>query len=128
MTGILCRHTIPCISFLHHTVEDYVDPIYNKSYYGNGYSFSIPPIEGFRFWPRIESTLIPPPIKVEPGRPRLNRMKDPHESPKKPQKLTRRGIEMTCGVCSEKGHNKRKCPNKDKVAATPDPVPKTTKR
>ncbi|KAL2933863.1 Transcription factor MYBS3 [Bienertia sinuspersici] len=68
--------------------------------------------------------LDPPPIKVGPGRPRKNRVKDPHENPKKQGKLTRHGIKMTCSSCQRKGHNKRSCPNKGFTSAPAPPQPK----
>ncbi|KAL2930100.1 Retrovirus-related Pol polyprotein from transposon TNT 1-94 [Bienertia sinuspersici] len=67
----------------------------------------------------------PPLIKVGPGRPRKNRVKDPHENPKKQGKLTRHGIEMTCSSCQRKGHSKRSCPNK---GSTSTPAPPQLKR
>ncbi|XP_010691905.1 uncharacterized protein LOC104905154 [Beta vulgaris subsp. vulgaris] len=70
-----------------------------------------------RHWTKVDYPLQPPPIKIGPGRPRKNRIKDPHEDPKKPGKLTRHGVEMHCSVCKGKGHNKRRCPNKDSAAA-----------
>lgn len=77
---------------------------------------SIPPLEGERYWPRVVSHIEPPPIKIGPGRPRKNRRKDPFEDPKKPGRLTRTGMEMTCTICQVKGHNKRTCPQKDTSA------------
>ncbi|KAL2901829.1 Transcription factor MYBS3 [Bienertia sinuspersici] len=68
--------------------------------------------------------LDPPPIKKGPGMPRKNRVKDPHENPKKQGKLTRHGIEMTCSSCKRKGHNKRSCPNKGSTSAPAPPQPK----
>ncbi|KAL2896292.1 Large tegument protein deneddylase [Bienertia sinuspersici] len=72
----------------------------------------------------VNMPLDPPPIKVGPGRPRKNRVKDPHENPKKQGKLTRHGIEMTCSSCQRKGHNKRSCPNKGSTSAPAPPKPK----
>ncbi|KAL2939941.1 Prohead core protein protease [Bienertia sinuspersici] len=57
------------------------------------------------------------------GRPRKNRRKDPFEDPKRPGKLSKHGMEMTCSVCNNKGHNKRRCPNKDRAEPT-QPQPK----
>ncbi|KAL2936399.1 hypothetical protein RDABS01_020014 [Bienertia sinuspersici] len=62
--------------------------------------------------------------KVGPGRPRKNRVIDPHENSKKQGKLTRHGIEMTCSSCQRKGHNKRSCPNKGSTSAPAPPQPK----
>lgn len=42
-------------------------------------------------------------------------------NPKKPGKLTKHGVEMSCSVCRSKQHNKRNCPDKDTVI---EPQPK----
>ncbi|CAH9146031.1 unnamed protein product [Cuscuta epithymum] len=113
MSGIPCCHAIACIFFLHHEPEDYVESCYKREVYLRAYAGSIPPIEGERHWPRIECPLYPPPIKIGPGRPRVNRKKDPFEDPKKSGKLTKHGMEITCSICQTKSHNKRRCPNRD---------------
>ena len=128
MTGIPCRHVIACISFVRKTPEDYIDPLYKKDNYLRAYAYSIPPMEGPRFWPRTDLTLTPPPIKIGPGKPRLNRRKDPHESPKKVGRLSRHGMKMTCGICKVKGHNKRKCPNKGRMPTNDEPPQPPRKR
>lgn len=87
------------------------------------YANPIPACAGERHWPRVESKLDPPPIKVGPGRPRKNRIRDPFEDPKRPGTLTRHGMEMTCSLCSKKGHNKRGCPDKG-TAVPQEPPPK----
>ncbi|XP_056690826.1 uncharacterized protein [Spinacia oleracea] len=123
MLGIPCCHAIACIFFQNKEAEEYVDKCYWRQEYLNAYSGSIPPIDGERYWPRIEYHLDPPPIKIGPGRPRRNRIKDPFENPKKPGHLSRTGIEMTCSVCQVKGHNKRRCPNRES-AVVAEPAPK----
>ena len=100
---------------------DFVDNCYKNESYLRTYSGSIPPCVGERHWLRIEQQLDPPFIKIGLGRPRKNRRKDPHENPKKPGRLTKHGIEMSCSVCKSKQYTKRKCPNKDRVV---EPTPK----
>ena len=46
------------------------------------------------------------------------------KTPKKPRKLTKHGIDMSCSVCKSKQHTKRKCPDKDRVV---EPIPKRPK-
>ncbi|XP_010667686.1 uncharacterized protein LOC104884698 [Beta vulgaris subsp. vulgaris] len=84
MLGIPCRHAIACIYFVHKEAEDFVHDSYKREVYLRAYVGSIPPVEGEKHWPRIESNISPPPIKIGPGRPRLNRRNDPFEDPKKP--------------------------------------------
>ena len=75
---------------------------YKREAYLIAYARSIPPCVGERHWPRIEQQLDPPPSKIRIGRPRKNKRKDPHENQKKPNRLTKHGIEMTRGVCKSK--------------------------
>ncbi|KAL2928013.1 Leucine--tRNA ligase [Bienertia sinuspersici] len=103
--------------------ETFVDDCYKREVYLRTYAGSIPPITGERHWPMVEYNLYPPPIKVGPGRHRKNGIKDPFEDPKKPGKLSRHGMEMTCTLCKSKGHNKRGCPQKDTVVPS-EPPPK----
>lgn len=49
------------------------------------------------------------------------------EDPKKPGTLQRTGMEMTCSICHVKGHNKRRCPNKDTASAPTEPPPKRSR-
>lgn len=97
--------------------------VYLKVYFG-----SIPPCGGERHWPRIEYPLDPPPIKISLGRPRKNRIKGLFEDPKRPGKLTKHGMEMTCSLCKTKGDNKRRCPQRDVTEASQPPVKKAKGR
>lgn len=112
LTGIPCRHAIACIFYKHEEAEKYIDMCYGRQAYLDMYSGTINSIPGERYWPKVDMPLDPPPVKVGVGRPRRNRRKTPHEDPKKPGKLTRHGLEMSCSICKSKQHNKRKCPNK----------------
>ncbi|XP_056686307.1 uncharacterized protein [Spinacia oleracea] len=123
MVGIPCCHAVACIYFQNKEVEEFVDDYYKRDSYLSAYAGSIPPLEGERHWPRIQSHLDPPPIKIGPGRPRRNRIKDPFENPKKPGSLNKVGVEMTCSLCLFKGHNKRRCPNRDTTIPR-EPAPK----
>lgn len=46
-----------------------------------------------------------------PGRPKKKRIKAPHESPSKPNRVTRDGRTITCGKCKQVGHNRLTCKN-----------------
>ncbi|CAH9089295.1 unnamed protein product [Cuscuta europaea] len=116
LSGIPCCHAISCIFFMNETPENYVHTCYTKDTYLKMYSGGIAPLTGERHWPKVDMPIDPPPIKIGPGRPRKSRMKSPHENPKKPGKLTKHDVEMSCSVCKSKDHNKRKCPDKNKEA------------
>ncbi|KAK9075525.1 hypothetical protein SSX86_003849 [Deinandra increscens subsp. villosa] len=109
LTGIPCKHVCAAVSFKREQVEDYVAKCFTKDFYMKAYEYTIPPLPSQKFWPNIECPLDPPPIKVQPGRPKKNRRRDPHEDPKKSGKLTKHGVVMTCSNYKEKGHNRRKC-------------------
>ncbi|KAL2903330.1 Chromodomain-helicase-DNA-binding protein 3 [Bienertia sinuspersici] len=123
LNGIPYCHAIACIFFCHGNAEDYVHESYTREMYLKTYSGTITPLEGERHWPRVNMPIDPPPIKVGPGRPRKNRVKDPHENSKKQGKMTRHGIEMTGSSCQRKRHNKRSCPNKGSTSAPAPPQP-----
>ena len=122
LRGIPYCHGVVAICYFHKDVESFVDECYSKEAYIRAYSGSIPPCTGERNCPRVEMPLDPPPIKIVPGRPRKNRFKSPHEDPKSSGTLARHGVQMTCSLCNTLGHNKRKCPNKDKVSQSAPPL------
>ncbi|KAL2928614.1 RAP domain-containing protein chloroplastic, partial [Bienertia sinuspersici] len=128
LTGIPCSHAISCIFFCHKNAENYVSHWYTKETYARSYAVSIPPCVGERHWPKVDLPLIPPPIKIGPGRPRKNRIKDPFEDPKKPGKLTKHGVKMTCSICKSNTHNKRTCPNKGKEGGEATNVTKSKRQ
>ncbi|XP_021990818.1 uncharacterized protein LOC110887548 [Helianthus annuus] len=115
LRGYPCKHVCAVAGFLHKNAEDYVDQCYHKDTYMKIYDFTIPPLPSEKYWPKVDYPMDPPPIKVAPGRPKKNRKRDPHEDPKKPGKLTKHGVIMTCGICGARGHNKRKCAEKGKM-------------
>ena len=64
-------------------------------------------------WPESEKPPVEPPtVRQMLSRPKLKRRKDVDE-PRKSGKLSRKGVEMTCSLCREKGHNKKGCSNKN---------------
>ncbi|XP_074292112.1 uncharacterized protein LOC141618962 [Silene latifolia] len=98
-TGIPCYHVVAAIFDIHALVEDYVHPMYKREAYLRSYNYSIAPRPRERHWPKVEQPMIPPPIKIGPGRPRRKRRRDPHEDPKKSGKLTKHGLEVTYSIC-----------------------------
>ncbi|XP_021736277.1 uncharacterized protein LOC110702843 [Chenopodium quinoa] len=92
MLGIPCCHAVASIYFLGKEPELFVDKCYYRDTYLLVYAGSIPPIEGERHWPVASMPIDPPPIKIGPGRPRKNQIKDPYENPKKFGSLTEQGL------------------------------------
>ena len=85
------------IFYLHKEAESYVDQCYTKEAYLRAYEGNTNLCIGERHWPKIDKP-IDSPVKIGPGRPRKNRVKGSHEDPKKPGKLSRHGLQMTCGI------------------------------
>ncbi|KAM3356108.1 hypothetical protein P3S68_022822 [Capsicum galapagoense] len=80
-----------------------------------------------KMWPQSQNiSVMPPPIKKLLGRPRKNKKKEEGKTKKKTGKLSKRGIEISCGTCHSKGHNKRRCPTGAPTVGTnanPGPSP-----
>ena len=59
-------------------------------------------------WP---TTLLPPKVHVQIGRPPKKRKKSAGEvaGMVKGGKLSKTGLQVTCSICKQKGHNKRSC-------------------
>ncbi|PHT38472.1 hypothetical protein CQW23_22045 [Capsicum baccatum] len=80
-----------------------------------------------KMWPQSHNiSVMSPPVKKLLGRPEKNRKKEEGETKKKTGKLSKRGIEISCGTCHSKGHNKRRCLTGAPAAGTnanPGPSP-----
>ena len=113
LSGSPCPHGMCAIYDSEKCVEDYVSPWYHKETYKKSYSFVMFSCKGKNMWPESEKPPVEPPtVRQMLGRPKLKRRKDVDE-PRKSGKLSRKGVEMTCSLCREKGHNKKGCPNKN---------------
>ncbi|XP_076899167.1 uncharacterized protein LOC143552959 [Bidens hawaiensis] len=107
LTGIPCYHACVVVGFMKRNAEDLFIVVTQRRCISSHMN-TIPPLPSEKYWPCVKLPLDPPPIKIGPGRPKKNRKKDPHET-KKPGKLSRHGMLMTCKNCNEKGHNKSSC-------------------
>ncbi|XP_076941283.1 uncharacterized protein LOC143610783 [Bidens hawaiensis] len=114
LSGIPCKHVCAVAGFIGSNSEQFVHEIYLKEQYLKSYVFTIPPLPSAKYWPSVDYPLDPPPVKAMPGRPKKNRKKDPHEDPKRPGKLTKHGVQMSCSYCKSTLHNIRRCPEKGK--------------
>nr|XP_027066437.1 uncharacterized protein LOC113692247 [Coffea arabica] len=74
------------------------------------YSGMIHPIPHEKRWPPLidvtPKTVLPPPLRRAPGRPRVNRRRGPDEPG---QSVAKRSTTMRCGNCKAFGHNTRTC-------------------
>ena len=97
---------------------------YTKDAWKKCYEYVLQPVNGKKLWPRTGTEVVlPPPVRVMPGRPKKLRKKDPHKESKHPHKILRYGRHMTYQVCFKTSHNKQGCPNKSDSSTT-DPPPK----
>ncbi|KAG5546978.1 hypothetical protein RHGRI_012869 [Rhododendron griersonianum] len=92
-------------------VETYVHPYFTKSGYLTAYSYMIHPVpDMLDFVETGFQPLNPPNSKRGSGRPKKLRRRTVDE-PRDPNKVTRRGLNVTCAKCMQFGHNKRSCKN-----------------
>ncbi|KAL0334140.1 UNVERIFIED_CONTAM: hypothetical protein Sangu_1570200 [Sesamum angustifolium] len=89
-------------------IEVYIDISFSKEKYMMAYTHVIHPIPDVKFWKNLDdvqpSTILPPPLRRLPGRPRKSRRKETGD-----QSNVKPGIAMRCTICHEIGHNKRTC-------------------
>ncbi|TXG57121.1 hypothetical protein EZV62_018434 [Acer yangbiense] len=111
ISGVPCSHAMAGISHffgmvgVSDQISDYIHPSLTKTAFLNTYINMIHPIPDQSRWPQVASaSIIPPPIKRQPGRPKLQRKKEPSEKPRE----TRSGS-VVCQACKQVGHNKRTC-------------------
>ncbi|XP_019233228.1 PREDICTED: uncharacterized protein LOC109213846 [Nicotiana attenuata] len=95
------------LSQLHHGKETYL----------RAYSNFIQPVPNIIMWPATSNPKIEPPtVRKMPGRPKKNRRKEEGEI-KRAEKLSKRGITITCSICKSIKHNKRKCPSRPEATS-----------
>ena len=119
ISGLPCRHAVAA---MHNMAENgmsvglpeaWVHPCYRLETWKQQYSFKVNPILGPHLWEHTEwpTTLLPPKIAPQTGRPSKKRKKSVVEIEElvKAGKLTKKGQTVTCCICKQKGHNKRTC-------------------
>ncbi|KAK1563292.1 hypothetical protein Q3G72_025538 [Acer saccharum] len=118
ISGIPCPHAMAAISHncgkesLRDMVPRYVHQSLTKSAYMQTYKGMIHPVPDQKMWPEIVADeVLPPPIHVQPGRPKMQRKRESGEKSKGGRTGT-----VVCTHCNKAGHNKRTC--KEKKEAT----------
>lgn len=113
LTGIPCYHACACIFFQKQSPLDYMHQCYKKKTYMEVYNHVLEPVSGEQFWEETNHTpMLPPLVKIAPGRPKKNRSKknDVVESRESdPSRLKRTGTSVKCSYCGEWKHNTRSC-------------------
>ncbi|XP_076925345.1 uncharacterized protein LOC143588129 [Bidens hawaiensis] len=85
--SIPCKHVCVVAGFLGRNAEEFVHDCYLKEAYLRSYSYTIPPLPSERYWPKVDYPSDPPPIKIQSGGLKTKRKNDPHENPKKSDRL-----------------------------------------
>lgn len=116
LTGIPCHHAVSCIYFQKQNPEDYIHACYEREKFIGLYSNLLEPVNGEEFWEATnQQSILPPVIKVAPGRPKKkrDRKNDVVETRENdPTMLKRKGTTLSCAWCKEYGHNVRSCKTK----------------
>ena len=119
LTGIPCHHACACIFFQKQQPQDYLHHYYERQRFIDLYSNLLEPINGEEFWEATnQQPILPPPVRVAPGTPKIKRDKnnDVVESrTDNPTVLKRVGTTLACKYCKESGHNSRSCKSKVKI-------------
>ncbi|CAN1134420.1 hypothetical protein LINPERPRIM_LOCUS16103, partial [Linum perenne] len=118
LSGIPCLHCIAAVAFLRLDLEEFIHDLYKCSRVAKAYSYGVPALVGRQGWPHATGyTVLPPPGRRLPGRPKKARRKELTELKGQQRKngvgtqLRRTGMIMHCRSCTKPGHNARKCLN-----------------
>ncbi|CAN1122797.1 hypothetical protein LINPERPRIM_LOCUS2897 [Linum perenne] len=119
LSGIPCLHCIAVVAFPMLDLEEFVNDLYKCSRVAKAYSYGVPALVGRQGWPHATGyTVLPPPGRRLPGRPKKARRKELAELKGQQRKngvgtqLRRTSMIMHCRSCTKPGHNARKCLNK----------------
>ena len=110
LRGIPCQHVVACIHWMNKDPASYVNAYLKREKYERSYKYDIPPMNDKDFWPKVEGNQVFPPfVRRQPGRPRRNRRVDNSELDLARPSSSRRGVQMTCSLCHQIGHNRKTC-------------------
>ncbi|GKD59177.1 hypothetical protein Tco_1296686 [Tanacetum coccineum] len=92
LSGIPYVHAVTVLAFLNKDPETYVSDWLKKDMFTKAYNYPIKPLKGSSFWPKIDHIKpLPPNERRVPGRPTVNRKRDPSE--KETKRRTTKGGE-----------------------------------
>uniref|UniRef100_A0A453RIB9 MULE transposase domain-containing protein n=1 Tax=Aegilops tauschii subsp. strangulata TaxID=200361 RepID=A0A453RIB9_AEGTS len=113
-SGLPCCHAICAIYKSGRKVEDFIDKCYYIDTFKKKYEHCLQPVEGEESWPMSQNPRpVAPGYIAMPGARKKNndRKREEGEAPKG-KKLSKHGIQITCGSCGGQGHNKTSCKKK----------------
>ncbi|XP_040251301.1 uncharacterized protein [Aegilops tauschii subsp. strangulata] len=114
LAGLPCCHAICAIYKSGRKVEDFIDKCYYIDTFKKKYEHCLQPVEGEESWPMSQNPRpVAPGYIAMPGARKKNndRKREEGEAPKG-KKLSKHGIQITCGSCGGQGHNKTSCKKK----------------
>lgn len=107
-----CPHAITAMHFKRLDPSENIVHWYRKETYMKAYSRFIQPVSNIIMWPESSKPkVLLPPVQNMHGRPRKNRRMEVGEI-KRAEKLSKKGITMTCFICKSSTHNMRNCPTR----------------
>jgi hypothetical protein len=110
LTGIPCTHVCACLRHEGVKPEQMVCKCYNIHTYMQAYGTSIRPLRDQSEWAKTNGPEVQPPMyEKKVGRPKKSRRKNPEEI-EGGTRLSRDGVVIHCGYCTDAGHNRSGCP------------------
>nr|XP_009764561.1 PREDICTED: uncharacterized protein LOC104216241 isoform X2 [Nicotiana sylvestris] len=117
LKGIPCAHVITAMQFRMIDASESIALWYRKETYLRAYSNFIQPVPNIIMWPATSNPKIDPlTVRKMHGRPKKNRRKEEGKI-KRVEKLSKRGIAMTCSICKSIKNNKRSCPSRPEATS-----------
>ncbi|KAL4381552.1 uncharacterized protein [Arachis hypogaea] len=118
LSGIPCAHAMTCIRKMCFNVDNFVANCYKKATYSECYQHVVYPVNGPNLWEKTQfDDVLPSIYRKSIGRPKLKRNKAADENPTRGG-VSHEGQNQKCSYYFARGHNKRTCSKKRKVAAT----------
>ncbi|WVZ55133.1 hypothetical protein U9M48_005836 [Paspalum notatum var. saurae] len=108
------------IYFKTNSLDVYIADCYTVEKFMKIYGHCLEPVEGMHSWPILDRSKLRAPGYIKmPGRPKTERMREPHEKPKS-KKMSRMRTVIRCSKCKGVGHNRASCGKNQSVNAVPD--------
>ncbi|XP_027086671.1 uncharacterized protein [Coffea arabica] len=132
ISRIPCKHAALGIMYRREKLEHYYEAWFTKDMYLKAYSAMIHPIPDVKRWlampDLLPKTVLPPPLRRAPGRPRVNQRREADKGASSSQ--PKRSSTLKCRNCGAAGHNKRayKGPPVQKRTANRTPTELMTNR
>ncbi|GMY25988.1 putative transcription factor interactor and regulator CCHC(Zn) family [Fagus crenata] len=119
LSGIPCVHACSALGSVGKNIEDFVHSYYNMTSFALAYEPCVLPINGPDLWPQSNrDTILPPPYRKQPGKPKKRRRRE-HDEPRNTYRVLRIHAPGKCRKCGQVGHNKRSCKNDPTNETTP---------